>query len=139
MSQPVNFNETVIAEFRANGGKVGSHFANANVLLLHTTGAKSGAARVNPLVYFKDGERIVIAASKAGAPTNPDWYHNILAHPIVTVEIGNDRYQARAVVADAAERDRIYEQIGRENAGFAQYQQQTSRKIPVIVLERVTP
>lgn len=137
MSYPNDFNQALIGEFRANGGKISSGpFAGGNLLLLTTTGAKSGKERTNPLVYFKDGDRIIIVASKAGAPTNPDWYYNLVAHPQVTVEVGSERFQARAVVAEAAERDRLFTEIARNNAGFARYQEKTSRQIPIVILER---
>lgn len=132
------WNAAIINEFRANGGKVGGQFEGASLLLLHTTGAKSGMARVNPLVYMQDGERLLIAASKAGAPTSPDWYHNILAHPTVTVEVGSEQFQARATAAAEPERTRLFEQMAGAMPGFAEYQRNTSRVIPVVVLERIT-
>ena len=137
MSMPNDFNQKIITEFRANGGKVGEPFANAPLLLLITTGAKSGQSRVNPLVYATDGDRIVIFASKAGAPTNPDWYHNILAQPLVHVEIGSESYQARATVAGDADRDRLFAQMAARNQGFADYQEKTTRRIPVVFLDRI--
>src|SRR5947209_19395530 len=106
-----NFNQTIIAEFRANDGKVGGMLANMPLLLLTTIGAKSGQPRTTPLAYTTDGDHLVVIASKAGAPTNPDWYHNILANPVVTVEVGNERFQARAVVAEEQERKRLYAQM----------------------------
>ena len=136
MSSPNDYNQALIEEFRANGGKVNGQFAGASLVLLTTTGAKSGKERTNPLVYFKDGDHIIIVASKGGAPTNPDWYYNILAHPDVTLEIGTERFQAHAVVAEDAERDRIFAAVSQSNPGFAQYQQQTTRKIPIVILER---
>jgi deazaflavin-dependent oxidoreductase (nitroreductase family) len=137
MSNPDNFNESVITEFRTNGGKVGGYFANADLLLLTTTGAKSGQPRVSPLAYTTDGDRIVIIASKAGAPTNPDWYHNLLAHPLATVELGQERFQARATVTDEPERERLYAKMVEKMPGFAEYQRKTARKIPVVTLQRV--
>ncbi len=136
MSSPNDFNKQIIEEFRANGGKVSGQFAGAPLLLLTTLGAKSNQPRINPLVYSKDGNNIVIIASKAGAPTNPDWYYNILAHPEVTVEVGTERFQARAVVPERQERDRIFNQVVTQMPGFAEYQRNTSRIIPVVVLER---
>lgn len=126
----------MIAEFRANEGKVGGPFAGSPMVLLTTTGAKSGKERTSPLVYTTDGDRIVIIASKAGAPTNPDWYYNIVANPTVTVEIGAERFQARATVAEGAERDRLFNQQATQMPGFAEYQTKTTRVIPVVVLER---
>ena len=133
-----DFNQAIIDEFRANGGKVGGYFAGANMLLLHTTGAKSGQPRINPVVYVKDGDRLVIIASKGGADSNPDWYYNLLANPTVSVELGDERYQARATaVTEEPERSRLYAQMVAHRSGFADYEQKTSRKIPAVVLERV--
>src|SRR5256885_11984604 len=103
MSSPNDWNKQIIEEFRANGGKVGGPFTGANLLLLHTLGAKSNQPRVNPLGYFKDGDNFVIVASKAGAPTNPDWYYNILAHPEVTLEMGTERFNTHATVPEREE------------------------------------
>ncbi len=136
MSSPNDFNQQVIAEFRANEGKVGGPFAGSPMVLLTTTGAKSGKERTSPLVYTTDGDQIIIIASKAGAPTNPDWYYNIVANPTVTVEIGAERFQARATVAEGAERDRLFNQQATQMPGFAEYQTKTTRVIPVVVLER---
>ncbi len=132
-----DWNKQIIDEFHENGGKVGGQFAGADLLLLHTLGAKSNQPRTNPLAYFKDGDKYVIAASKAGAPTNPDWYYNILAHPDVTLEVGTEQFKARATVAERAERDRIFNEIASKAPGFAKYQENTSRIIPVVLLERV--
>ena len=133
-----DFNQGVIAEFRANEGKVGGYFAGANMLLLHTIGAKSGQARTNPMVYVNDGDRLVVIASKGGADSNPDWYYNLLANPTVTVELGTEQFQARATaVTEEPERSRLYAKMVEHRAGFAEYEQKTSRKIPVVVLERV--
>jgi deazaflavin-dependent oxidoreductase (nitroreductase family) len=135
-----DFNQKLIAEFRANGGKVGGEFAGRPLLLLTTIGAKSGQPRISPLAYVTDGDRIVIIASKGGAPTNPDWYYNLLANPTVTVELGTERFQAQAtVVTDSQEHDRLYAKMVERLPGFAEYQQKTSRIIPVITLERVEP
>ncbi|MHB8646277.1 MAG: nitroreductase family deazaflavin-dependent oxidoreductase [Thermomicrobiales bacterium] len=137
MSSPNDFNQQVIAEFRANGGKVGGPFADRAMLLLTTTGAKSGQPRTSPLVYTTDGDRIVIIASKGGAPTNPDWFHNLGANPTATVEVGTERFQARATVVEGEERQRLYDAQAAIMPGFAEYQQKTTRQIPVVVLERV--
>jgi len=131
------FNQNIITEFRANGGKVSGLFANVPLLLLTTTGAKSGQPRIIPLAYTTDGDRFIVIASKGGAPTNPDWYHNLLANPLVTVEVGNERFQARAVVAEGQERERLYNQMAEQLPQFAEYQRNTTRQIPLIVLERV--
>lgn len=130
-----DFNAAIIDEFRANGGKVGGQFAGAPMLLLHTTGARSGAERVNPLVYQPDGENLVIFASKGGAPTHPDWYHNLATHPDVTVEVGDRTVPMRARVAEGAERERIWERQKKVMPGFADYEANTTRVIPVVVLE----
>ena len=137
MSKANNFNQKIIAEFRANGGQVGGQFANATLLLLTTIGAKSGQPRTNPVAYTTDGDHLIIIASKGGAPTNPDWYYNIKANPSVTVERGREQFQARAVVAEGTERDRLFRQMAEVMPGFADYQRNTARQIPVIVLERV--
>lgn len=134
-----DFNQAVIAEFRANQGKVGGYFAGANMLLLHTVGARSGQPRVNPLVYVPEGDRIIIIASKGGADTNPDWYYNLLANPVVTVELGDEQFQARATaVTEEPERSRLFAHVVAQREGFAAYQQKTSRVIPVVVLERMS-
>ena len=112
-------------------------FAGRPLLLLTTTGAKSGQQRVSPLVYTTDGDHIVIIASKGGAPTNPDWYHNVVANPVVTVELPGDTFQARATVAEGAERERLYNAQAALMPGFAEYQEKTTRQIPVVVLERI--
>jgi deazaflavin-dependent oxidoreductase (nitroreductase family) len=132
---PVNdFNAGMIAEFRANGGRLGGNFEGAPVLLLHTVGARTGAERVNPMMYLDlDGRRYVFA-SKAGADTNPDWYHNLVAHPEVTAEVGTDSVAATARVVTGEEHDRIYAEQARRYPGFAEYQQMTSRVIPVVEL-----
>ena len=137
MSDPNAWNAAIIKEFRENGGKVGGQFAGASLLLLHTTGAKSSQERINPLVYSTDGDQLIIVASKAGAPTNPDWYYNILAHPVVTLEVGMEQFQAKATAAPEPERSRIFEQVSAKMPGFAEYQRNTTRTIPVIVLERM--
>jgi deazaflavin-dependent oxidoreductase (nitroreductase family) len=137
MSNPNDWNKNIIEEFRANGGQVGGAFAGRTLLLLHTTGAKSGQERVNPVAYTLDGDRIVIIASKGGAPQNPAWYHNIVANPLVTVEVGKEKFQVRAAIAAEPERTRLYDQMARIMPGFAEYERKTTRRIPVIVLTRV--
>jgi deazaflavin-dependent oxidoreductase (nitroreductase family) len=138
VSNPQNDrNLGIIQEFRANAGKVGGPFAGRSLLLLHTIGAKSGQPRINPVACIRDGDRLVIIASKGGAPTNPDWYHNLLANPLVTVETGTEQFQARATVAAEPERTRLYNQMVAMMPGFAGYQQKTTRIIPVIILTRV--
>jgi len=134
-----DWNKAIIEEFRANGGKVGGHFAGTNLLLLHTTGAKSGLERVNPMVYFRDGDRYVVVASKAGADTHPDWYHNLVAHPDVVVEVGTEQFAARATVTAEPERTRLYAMMESINSGFTDYKNKTSRVIPVVILSRQSP
>jgi deazaflavin-dependent oxidoreductase (nitroreductase family) len=131
-----DWNKAIIDEFRANAGKVGGQFAGRTLLLLHTTGAKSGETRVNPLVTIPDGERYVIVASKGGAPTNPDWYYNLSANPEVTVEVGSEKFQAVAQVTAEPERTRLYEKMETVNPGFTEYKSKTTRSIPVITLTR---
>jgi deazaflavin-dependent oxidoreductase (nitroreductase family) len=136
MSAPGNYNQVVIEKFRANGGKVDGP---NRLILLTTTGAKSGQPRTAPIAYSTDGDRLVILASKGGAPTNPDWYHNLLAHPIVTVELGTEQFQACAsVVTDEQEYERLYAQHAGLMPGFAEYRKKTTRKIPVVILERIS-
>jgi len=132
-----DWNASTIAEFRANGGKVGGPFAGRTLLLLHTKGAKSGQERVNPVAYVRDGDHYVVIASKGGAPTNPDWYYNLVANPVVTVEAGTEKFEARAAVAAEPERSRLYAEMVKVMPGFADYELKTTRKIPVVVLERV--
>ena len=129
-------NRNIIEEFRANDGKVGGNFTGRTLLLLHTTGAKSGQERINPVAYVKDGDRFVIIASKGGAPTNPAWYYNIVAHPQVTVEVGTEQFQAQATIAEEPERRRLYDKMVAIMPGFADYERKTTRTIPVIVLTR---
>ena len=139
MSSPMDmkaFNAALIEEFRANGGKVGGRFEGRPVLLLTTTGAKSGRKITIPLVYLQDGQRRLIFASKAGSPRNPDWYHNLVANPTVTVEVGTETYDATAVMVTGEERDRLYAKQVQAMPQFGEYQQKTSRVIPVIDLVR---
>jgi deazaflavin-dependent oxidoreductase (nitroreductase family) len=131
-----DWNTKVIEEFRANEGRVGGPFEGAPVLLLHTKGRRSGEERVNPMMYLPEGGRIFVFASKGGAPTNPDWYHNLVANPQVTVEVGAETYPARAEVITGEERDRIYAEQASRYSGFAEYQRNTSRVIPVVALDR---
>lgn len=133
---PRDWNQTIIDEFRANEGRVGGNFDGAPLLLLHTTGAKSGESRVNPVMYQADGERLAVFASKGGAPTNPDWYYNILANPHAHVEVGTDAFDVIARVAEGEERKRIWQRQKERYPGFAAYERRTSRQIPVIVLTR---
>jgi len=130
-----DFNAQIIKEFRENHGKVGGGFEGAPMLLLTTVGAKSGATRVNPMMYLADGERRYVFASKAGAPTNPDWYYNLLAHPEVSIEVGDQRVDVLATPVTGADRDRIYAQQATLYPGFAEYEEKTDRVIPVVALD----
>ncbi len=131
-----DWNRQIIEEFHANEGKVGGPFKGASLLLLTTTGAKSGQRRTTPLVYLPDGKRMIIFASKGGAPTNPDWYHNLVAHPQVTIEAGTEIFEATASVVTGEERDRLYTIQAEKSPNFGEYQAKTSRLIPVVALER---
>ncbi len=133
-----DFNKGLIEDLRANGGEATSGpFKGRHVLILTTRGAKSGETRENPLVYSRDGNHYVIIASKGGAPTHPSWFHNIVAHPEVTVEVGGEKFKAQAHVPDGDEYERLYNQHAGINPTFNEYRRKTSRKIPVIVLERI--
>jgi deazaflavin-dependent oxidoreductase (nitroreductase family) len=138
MADPNEWNQAIIKEFRANGGKVGGQFAGAPLLLLTTTGAKTGRSLTTPVMYLADGDRWIVFASKAGAPTNPAWYHNLIAHPRVTIEVGDETIQARAVPVTGEERDRLYSKQASLYPGFGEYQAKTTRVIPVVALERVS-
>ena len=133
-----NWNTAIIEEFRANSGKVGGPLQGAPLLLLHSKGAKSGKVRVNPLMYQADGDRLAVFASKGGSPTNPDWYHNLLANPRSTVEVGTETFDVIARVATGDERERIWTTQKQRYKGFADYERKTKREIPVIILERVS-
>lgn len=135
-----DFNEGLIAHFRKNRGTITEGpFTGRDVLLLTTTGKKTGQPRTHPLVYTEDGERLVVIASKGGAPTHPDWYHNLRALPEVTVEVGPETYQAKAIaVTGGAERRRLYDQHSAINPGFKEYETKTTRVIPAVLLERLT-
>ena len=137
MTDVNDWNTQIIQEFRENNGNVGGNFEGAPMVLLNTTGAKTGKSRTNPLVALVDDDRVFIFASKAGAPTNPDWYHNIVANPRVTVEQGTERYEAEASVVQGAERDRLFGIQKERMPGFADYEAGTDRVIPVIELRRV--
>ena len=131
-----DWNTKIIEEFRANEGRVGGSFQGAPMLLLTTTGRRTGERRTNPMMYLADGDRLLVFASKGGAPTHPDWYHNLVADPQVTVEVGTESYQARATALQGDERDRLYAEQSRRYPGFAEYQRNTSRVIPVVALVR---
>jgi deazaflavin-dependent oxidoreductase (nitroreductase family) len=136
MNEMRDYNARLIAEYRANGGKLSGQLANSQILLLTTTGAKTGQERVTPMGYRLDGSRIVVIAANAGAHKHPDWYHNLVAHPDVTVEMEAERFPARAVIADAAERERLI--AANVVPYFPAQQEKTSREIPFVFLERAT-
>ena len=131
------YNRALVEEFRTNGGKVTGIFGGAPLVLVTTTGAKSGVRRTSPVVYTRDGDNVVIIASKGGSPTNPDWYHNLVANPEVTVELADETYEARARVTEEPERTRLFRAQAALMPTFADYEKATTRKIPVVVLERV--
>jgi len=137
MSDREDWNSNIIQEFRANEGKVGGPFDGAPLLLLHTTGAHSGEERINPMMYLADGDRLVVFASKGGAPTNPDWYHNLKANPRVDVELGTETVRVDAHELAPAERAEKWAEITTRAPGFADYQKKTERVIPVFALQRV--
>lgn len=131
-----DWNARIIEEFRTNGGEVGGPFEGASMLILHSTGARTGQERITPLVYQADGERIAVFASKGGAPEHPAWYHNLLAKPDVAVELGTETVPMRARVAEGDERERLWTRQKQLMPGFAEYEARTSRQIPVVILER---
>jgi deazaflavin-dependent oxidoreductase (nitroreductase family) len=130
-------NQAAIREFRANQGKVGGQMEGMPILLLTMTGAKTGRTLTRPLCYSRDGERLVIIASYGGAPRNPPWYYNLLAHPVVTVEVGTEKFKARAAQTEGAERQRLFDAQARLMPFFNDYQQKTRRQIPVLTLTRI--
>lgn len=131
-----DFNLGIIKEFRENGGETFGPFKGRPLLLLTTKGAKSGNEGTTPLVYSKDGDRYVIIASMGGAPKNPSWYHNIVANPDVTLEVGTEKFQVTATIAQEPERTRLYNAQAEMMPAFKEYEQKTTRKIPVVVLAR---
>ncbi len=133
-----DFNQKIIAEFRENDGVVGGYFEGQTVLLLHTTGAKSGKERVNPVVTIEDDNRYVVVASKGGAASHPDWYYNLKANPRVNVEVGAERFEAQATITEEPERSELYAKMVERMPGFAEYEEKTAgiRTIPVITLNR---
>jgi deazaflavin-dependent oxidoreductase (nitroreductase family) len=131
-----DFNQQIIDEFHANGGQVGGMFENATLLLLHHRGAKTGTERVSPLGYLPLGDTLAIFATQAGAPTNPAWYYNLVANPSTSVEVGTETIPVRARVVEGEERERIWTTQKERVPQMAEYEQKTTRRIPVIVLER---
>ena len=136
MADQNDYNRQLIEDFRANRGKSGGPFAGRPLLLLTTTGAKSGQRRTTPMIYIPDGDRLLVIASNVGAPSHPDWYRNLLAHPDVTVEVGTETFDATAVVTQGAERDRLWTRIVELYPFFTGHQAKTTRQIPVIALSR---
>lgn len=135
-TSPADFNAQIISEFRGHDGVVGGMFEGSTLLLLHHTGARSGKPYVNPLVYMADGDRFVIFASKAGAPENPAWYHNLKADPQVQIEVGAETVCVVAAEATGEERDRLYAAQAERSGAFVEYQNKTERIIPVMILSR---
>ncbi len=131
-----DYNRRLIEEFRANGGKVGGMWEGTPLLLLTTRGAKSGQRRTTPMGYMPEGDRLIVFASSGGAPTHPDWYHNLVAHPQVTVEVGTETFNAIAVVAEDEERDRLWTKGVALYPDLAEHQAKTARQFPVIALSR---
>ncbi len=131
-----DWNDKIISEFRANHGRVGGPFDDAPLLLLHTTGARSGTERVNPMMYQAVDGGLAVFASKAGADRNPDWYHNLRAHPEARIEVGDETLAVTARVLDPSEREPIWEEQKARYPGFADYEAKTDRVIPVVLLER---
>src|SRR5712692_11658377 len=135
MTAVQDWNNRIIDEFRTNAGKVGGPFQGAPMLLLHHTGAKSGKTRVNPLMYLADGDRLLIFASKGGAATHPDWFHNLRANPAATVEVGSDKFAVEAEELTGEERDRLYAKQAGLYSMFGDYQAKAGRTIPVVALK----
>jgi deazaflavin-dependent oxidoreductase (nitroreductase family) len=135
MAENDDFNTKIIEEFRSNDGKVGGPFEGAPLLLLHTKGAKSGQTRISPMMYSEEGDRIFVFASKAGAPTNPDWYHNLVANPDASIEVGTETKEVTATVLDRTERDRVYAEQAQNYPQFSEYESKTDRVIPVVALD----
>ena len=133
---PGDWNRSIIEEFRANGGKVGGYFEGAPMVLLHHIGARSGTERVNPLVYLPDGQDMVVAATKGGSPTNPDWYHNLKAHPRILVEVGTRTVPVEVIEVTGDERDELWHRLIALRPGMAEYETRTSRVFPMF---RLTP
>jgi deazaflavin-dependent oxidoreductase (nitroreductase family) len=132
-----DWNAKIIEEFHANEGRVGGPFEGRPLLLLHTRGAKTGEERINPLAYMRDGDRYAVFASKGGAPTNPDWYHNVIANPEVTIEVGTETIKGRAYVATDPERTDLWTRQVAAMPAFGEYEEKSGRTIPVIVIEPI--
>jgi deazaflavin-dependent oxidoreductase (nitroreductase family) len=137
-SGPQDWNQSIIGEFRANAGKVGGYFAGAPMILIHHLGARSGKERVNPLVYLPDGNDLIIAATKGGSPTNPDWYYNLKKHPRIVVEVGTETFPVEVVEVTGQERDQLWGRLIELRPGFAEYETKTDRIFPMFRLSRVS-
>jgi deazaflavin-dependent oxidoreductase (nitroreductase family) len=137
MTDADDFNSRNIAEFRANHGKIGGQFEGAPMLLLHTTGARSGDERINPMMYLADGDRYLVFASAAGSDRNPAWYWNLRAHPEASIEVGDEHLDVRAEELTGSVRDEKYAEQARRYPGFAEYERKTTRTIPVIALQPI--
>lgn len=135
---PNDWNEKIIEEFRANEGRVGGPFEGAPMVLVTSTGQKTGKPRTSPLMYLPDGDRVVIFASYGGAPENPQWFNNLVANPEAAAEVGTETFKVRAVVTEGEERDRLFEEQKKRYPQFAEYEKKTDRKIPVVALERIS-
>ena len=136
-SGPRDRNQKIIEEFRANAGKVGGYFEGAPMILVHHVGARSGTERVNPLVYLPDGDDMVIAATKGGAPSHPDWYHNLKAHPRIVAEVGTETFPVEAAEVTGEERDGLWRRLVEMRPGFGEYESKTTRVFPLFRLTRV--
>ncbi|OKJ21829.1 cation-binding protein [Streptomyces sp. CB00316] len=136
---PSAFQQSVIDEFRANAGKVGGPFAGSDLLLLTTTGARTGRPHTTPLGHVRDGDRLLVVGSNLGAPHHPDWYHNLLARPTVQVELGEQQFQTLAVPAEGSTHDELFARVVAEAPGYAEYQAATGRVLPVVVLHLPDP
>jgi len=136
MTDQNDYNRQLIEEFRANRHKVGGPFENRPLLLLTTTGARSGERRTTPVMYISDGDRLLVIASNAGAPKNPDWYYNLVAHPEVTVEVRKETFEATTLVMEGEERQKLWSRIVDLYPFFSEHQTKTTRQIPVIALSR---
>ena len=134
----LDWNRKIIEEFRANKGRVAS-FARQPLLLLTHIGAKTGKRRTNPLAYFRDGDRYIIVASKGGAPTNPDWYYNLLANPRATIEVDSEQLEVTVEPAGLAERERLWARVIERNPAFKEYEKKTRRTIPLVFLTPSLP
>lgn len=140
MSAPTElqaFHARRIAEFRANGGKLNPPLDRVPLLVLTTIGAKSGRSHATPMSYTRDGDRLIVVAAAGGAPQHPAWYHNLVTNPEVTVELGGEQFQASAAVARGAERERLFAQHATQRPNFVEFQRQTTRQLPVVILERL--